>query len=229
MDMQRRNVLLGAVAATVGLPRLSRAANAPIVLELFTSQGCSSCPPADALLGTLARQPGVIALAWHVDYWNSLSWRDPFASAEATNRQRLYAQRISTFVYTPALVINGAIMEVGSDAANIGHAMQQTAALPVPMTLHRDGETVLAMVPDAPIGTTILRVKYQPQADTGVRGGENAGRRLTEYRIARDPALAVVHARPISLGEVTDPGLGVVALLQDKDGKLIGAADLPPA
>jgi hypothetical protein len=177
----------------------------------------------------LARQPGVIALAWHVDYWNSPSWHDPFSSPLASNRQRLYSQLLSTFVYTPALVINGAIMEVGSDASNIGHAMQQVAALPVHVTLRREGGTVIATAPDAPLGGTILRVRYQPQAETGIRGGENGGRRLTEYRIVRDSAITPAHAGSVELGDVTDPALGVVALLQDQNGRLLGAADLPPA
>jgi len=100
--MQRRSFLLA--AATAGLARTVRAAApSPAVLELFTSEGCSSCPPADALLGRLADEPGVIALAWHVDYWNGLGWHDPFSSRLATQRQRSYAAQLRDEVYTPAL------------------------------------------------------------------------------------------------------------------------------
>jgi len=99
----RRRTLMTAVAASAFGARV-QAAPKPVVLELFTSQGCSSCPPADALLGELTRRSGVIALAWRVDYWDHLGWRDPFASRTATARQRAYGRQIGGGVYTPALV-----------------------------------------------------------------------------------------------------------------------------
>ena len=118
--MRRRDVLMAGLAATVAPVALTatiapaaRTATPPAVLELFTSQGCSSCPPADALLGRLARDPGIIALAWHVDYWNGLGWRDSYSSPAATDRQRRYAEALGDEVYTPALVVNGARMVVG--------------------------------------------------------------------------------------------------------------------
>ncbi|HEV8025928.1 MAG TPA: DUF1223 domain-containing protein, partial [Stellaceae bacterium] len=89
--------------------------SAPVVVELFTSQGCSTCPPADAYLGELASRPGVIALAFHVDYWNYIGWTDPFASKAATDRQRSYAKQLGLrYVYTPQMVINGTMEGVGS-------------------------------------------------------------------------------------------------------------------
>ena len=110
----RRRVL---IASTLTLPLAAqcRAAGGKAVLELFTSQGCSSCPPADALLGELRRRPDVIALAWHVDYWNGLGWKDPYASRQWTSRQQDYARHLHDEVYTPALVVNGAAMVVGSE------------------------------------------------------------------------------------------------------------------
>ena len=107
--MHRRSLLLA--AASAGFVRGGRAAP-PVVLELFTSQGCSSCPPADALLGELAGH-GAIALAWHVDYWDGLGWRDPYASRLATERQRAYADRLGSEVFTPGLVVDGRAMLVG--------------------------------------------------------------------------------------------------------------------
>jgi len=108
--MRRRTMLTGGLAAgtmaAAGTPSLA-AVDPPAILELFTSQGCSSCPPADALLGELARRPDVIALAWHVDYWNYLGWRDPHASKDWTERQRAYARLLHDEVYTPALEWRG--------------------------------------------------------------------------------------------------------------------------
>src|SRR5271168_2805061 len=93
--------LLSALSGQAAEPR-------PVLIELFTSQGCSSCPPADELLGTLARQPGVFALAWHVDYWDRLGWKDRYSSADATQRQHDYARRLGLDgIYTPQLVIDG--------------------------------------------------------------------------------------------------------------------------
>src|SRR5438105_11263765 len=100
---------LGSTAATAG-------AQAPVVIELFTSQGCESCPPADAYLGELARRADVVALAFHVDYWDYIGWKDPYASSAATARQRGYAAALGArVVYTPQMVIQGAAHEVGSD------------------------------------------------------------------------------------------------------------------
>lgn len=89
------------------------------VLELFTSQGCSSCPPADNLLAVLSRREDVIALSWHVDYWNRLGWKDPYSSPQFSARQYMYASALASTVYTPQLVINGKHEMVGSDAGKI--------------------------------------------------------------------------------------------------------------
>src|ERR1041384_198151 len=91
---------------------------APVVVERLTSQGCNSCPPADALLGELAQRPDLVALAFHVDYWNYIGWQDPFSSPEATKRQRDYAQSLGlSSVYTPEMVIDGSFDIVGLDRA----------------------------------------------------------------------------------------------------------------
>ena len=115
--MRRRDLIAAALASSIA--PAARAAPKSVVLELFTSQGCSSCPPADALLGQLARRSDVIALAWHVDYWDHLGWRDRFASPTATDRQRTYARQLGSDVFTPALVVDGQTIVVGSDRAAI--------------------------------------------------------------------------------------------------------------
>jgi hypothetical protein len=222
--MRRRALLLGAGALAA---RPGHATGGPTVLELFTSQGCSSCPPADALLGSLSGEPGVIALAWHVDYWNGPGWHDPYADAAWTARQRRYAMRLGEEVFTPALVVNGATMVVGSDPDAVHAAIKTAPALPVIVPLRRDGASVRAAL-ELPAGATLLRVLYLPQAATGVRGGENAGRRLTEYRIVRDAAPVSSTGSVLTLSD-TPPGHGVAVLVTDQSGRLIGAGDLPPA
>src|SRR5438477_8983225 len=106
--MRRRGLLTASLLTLPFAAARATPPSGPVVLELFTSQGCSSCPPADALLGTMVRRPGVIGLAWHVDYWNNLGWRDPYARGEWTDRQKSYAKFLDAEVFTPALVVNGA-------------------------------------------------------------------------------------------------------------------------
>src|SRR5258708_1331264 len=135
--MYRRSLLTATVLTLPRFAARSQAASAPVVLELFPSQGCSSCPPADALLGELVRQPGVIGLAWHVDYWNGLGWSDPYARREWTDRQKAYAKYLGGEVFTPALVVNGAAMLVGSDKSGVSRAIQQAAPPPLAVALRR--------------------------------------------------------------------------------------------
>src|SRR5262245_58242267 len=101
--------MLTSCTARADVPR------APVVLELFTSQGCSSCPPADELLPELAAAPGVIALAFHVDVWDDLGWKNPFSSPQWTARQESYVEKLGGGPYTPQLVVNGRAHVVGSD------------------------------------------------------------------------------------------------------------------
>ncbi len=226
--MKRRSLMLGAMAA--GLPLTGQAGPTSVVLELFTSQGCSSCPPADALLGRLEQQPGVIALSWHVDYWNGLGWHDPFASARATNRQRAYAEQLGAEVYTPALVVNGAAVVVGSDRRAIEAAMARVPALHVPVSLQAANGKLVARFPALAEPATALLAEYDPTRETAVGAGENDGRRLREYRIVR--AAAMVPQAGIAAGQAEFPamaaGRGATVLLQDARLRVIGAADLPP-
>jgi len=240
--MKRRDVVMTGLAATVApvalpataaaAPAAGRASSAtpPAVLELFTSQGCSSCPPADALLGRLAREPGIIALAWHVDYWNGLGWRDPYSSPAATERQRRYAEALRDEVYTPALVVNGARMVVGSDQRAVESAIGAVGGFIVPVVLHRDAEAWVADVGAAGQPVSALLADYDPQHATEIAAGENGGRRLTDYRIVRTATVLGTWdgaARKLALPAIA-PGRGLVLLIQSADLKMLGAAELPP-
>jgi hypothetical protein len=225
--MRRRDFLAAGLAASLAPP--ARAATPTAVLELFTSQGCSSCPPADALIGRLAQEPGIIALAWHVDYWNGLGWRDPYSSPVATERQRRYAQALRDEVYTPALVVNGARMVVGSDGAAVRAAIGAVGGFAVKVTLSRDAEAWIADIGPAGAKVSALLATYDPQHATAIGAGENGGQRLIEYRIVRDATpLGGWDGAPwrIALPTIA-PGRGAVLLVQTEDLLVRGAADLP--
>src|SRR5579859_3682195 len=148
-----------AIAMGLLLTLLGTAAHAEdrlAVVELFTSQGCSSCPPADALLGELARRGDVIALAYHVDYWDNLGWKDPFASRASTERQRSYSHALRlSGIYTPQMVIDGAVDAVGSDRRAV------TAALGGP----RQGADVQVTREGGALKVAVAAQKGAPEAE----------------------------------------------------------------
>lgn len=164
---------------------------APMVVELFTSEGCSSCPPADAFLGELTERQYVLPLSFHVDYWDYIGWKDRFADPAFTRRQYAYAEaQGSSMVYTPQMIIAGAIDVVGSDRKAVEKALKKAytrnAMYRIQVMRDEDG-TVVAQFPDAPIGVpaTIWLVTYQRSAESHVKAGENAGRKLMTYNVVR--------------------------------------------
>jgi hypothetical protein len=167
------------------------AAGAAVVVELFTSQGCSSCPPADALLGLLAREPNVIALGFHVDYWDDGGWRDRYSMPEATQRQRRYVDALRLpSAFTPQLVIGGNRSFVGSDgraiAPVITAAIAQARAGVAIETTVAGGELVVSLPAGGDGGNyDVNLVAFIPQATTAIGRGENSGRTLTEFNIVR--------------------------------------------
>src|SRR5271165_693296 len=209
----------------------------PAVVELFTSQGCSSCPPADAYIGELAGRRGVLALTFHVDYWDDLGWRDPFALTESVRRQRRYARTFGhTAVFTPQAVVDGAADFVGSDRESIGRSLAAARA-GVGLALARQGDEVLIALSRGPSGglSEVLLIAYRRTAVSAVRRGENAGRTLTEYNIVREirslgrwgGERRQFHAAAGSL----PPDATYVAVLVQREGQgpIIGAACLPIA
>jgi hypothetical protein len=226
----RRRGFLAASLMTVSASRVQAQTpgSGPVVLELFTSQGCSSCPPADAFLGELTQRPGVIGLAWHVDYWNNLGWRDPFARREWTDRQREYARRLGAEVYTPAMVVNGAAMMVGSDRNAVRQAIDQAIPPRIAVTARRTPSGLELEIAPTATPLTGLLATYDPEHSTPVGAGENGGRRLVEYRIVRD-AITLERLSPrLTLPEIP-PDRGAVVLLRDASWRVVGATDLAPS
>jgi hypothetical protein len=161
--------------------------NRPIVVELYTSQGCSSCPPADALLGELARMPRVMALAFHVDYWNGIGWRDRFSSPQATQRQERYVETLGlSSAFTPQVVVDGRTSFVGSDRRRILAAMaERLNTIPISVEV-AEGELSVTLPEWPDRGTYDVNLAaYLPEASTRIEGGENSGRSLHEFNIVR--------------------------------------------
>jgi hypothetical protein len=159
----------------------------PAVVELYTSQGCSSCPPADALLGEIAARDDVLALSFHVDYWDELGWRDRFSLPVARQRQLDYVRRFGQdWVYTPNIVIDGHIDVLGVDRQDLLRRLS-TGRSGVPVHVAAQGEELVVSVEaarDATPGDVIL-IGYEPTAVTAIGQGENAGRELHEFNIVR--------------------------------------------
>lgn len=162
----------------------------PVVVELFTSQGCSSCPPADAMLGELATRDDVIALALHVDYWDYIGWEDTFAMPEMTARQHGYAHaQGSTVVYTPQIIVGGQDHVVGVRPMAVADliAAHRSAPDPVSVSLVRDGGGVSLqaeahMDPPRPV-MVVQVVTYSPHEEVAIERGERAGTVADHYNV----------------------------------------------
>lgn len=164
------------------------------VVELFTSQGCSSCPPADKLLGQLAQRKDLLALSYNVDYWDYLGWRDTLASPDNTERQRNYAQaRGDGQVYTPQAVIDGRTHAVGSNQAQIDAALAKYPdGLPVHLSLSSTGDAVTVNIDAADPAAkaamphaTLWLVMYDRSVSVPIGRGENSGRTITYNDVVR--------------------------------------------
>ncbi len=203
-------LLLGAllpprVKAAGGAPHSANdsAQRTPVLVELFTSEGCSDCPPADALLERLDRSQPVsgadlIVLSEHVDYWNDIGWKDPFSSREYSERQGTYAGQFGLgSVYTPQMVVDGRIQLVGSDERGAIEAIESaTRAEKIPVSLssiHFEGEKILLHIETGPSPSSIperfanVLLAIADESDqSNVSRGENAGRTLQHVAVLRD-------------------------------------------
>jgi hypothetical protein len=237
-----------AASATFAAPRATAPAT-PVIVELFTSEGCSSCPPADTLLQSLLEsQPiagaEVIALEQHVDYWDQLGWKDRFSSAALTDRQRVYGRVLSSDIYTPQAIVDGRSEAVGSDAAAIRRGIAHAAALPhaaVSIAIERPSADKIAVSVSV---TNLPTLSGRDHADivvavvenglrSQVRAGENNGRTLTHAAVVRTLA-AIGEVTPARAAVRTDLTLSaawqrdqvrIVAFAQERASRhVLGAA-----
>jgi hypothetical protein len=208
------------------------------VVELFTSEGCSSCPPADDFISSLpATYPtGVYVLSFHVDYWDRLGWKDPFSQASFTQRQKQYKDILMlNSVYTPQAVLNGKIEMVGSDSIRLRQTIDmllaQTSNPPIDATAHANNTssvTVDFTLTGKKQGT-LQAALVQSQASTDVKNGENAGRRLHHANIVRE--LKSSNRKTGSLTLAVPAGVRatdckVIVFLQDNETLQVGGARL---
>jgi hypothetical protein len=210
------------------------------VLELFTSQGCSSCPPADRLLSTLAHDPSLIVLTFPIDYWDFIGWKDTLAEPSFTARQKAYAAaRGDSHVYTPQAIIDGLVDRVGSDRAAIEHAEAaykgHNGILAIPMQLQEADGTLkidIGAGQGGPAGIYVLRVMRSRTVAIG--RGENSGRNVTYTNVVR--AMRKIGdwdgtKQKISLMELRGDDEGYVVLVQqgspDRPGAILAAAKTP--
>ena len=214
-----------AMLAVAGGPLPAMAETRPIVVELFTSQGCSSCPPADALLRELARRDDVLALGFHISYWDRLGWKDPLSSEASTERQRAYAKRLNGGqVYTPQMVVEGSGDLVGSNRAAVLAALREAHPVATASVTFAPDRRLVRIGAGAGQGLVLL-VRFVRHQTTEVAAGENAGRILQDANGVRSLT---------TLGEWTGPardfpiqppaaGEGLALLVQAADGKILAA------
>lgn len=217
----------------------------PVLVELFTSEGCSSCPPADALLTRIEKEQPVpramaIVLSQHVDYWDQLGWRDPYSNAQFTRRQSVYAGRFQAQGnYTPQMVVDGKVEFVGSDTRRALTAIAEAAKKPksgVRLTSvgKRPGEwTVHVEVDAVPADAEVMMALVEPVATTQVMRGENGGRALQHVAIVRSLTAAgsvrkgSAFSKDVLLRPASASQRAVVFVQGKNQGAVLGVALIP--
>jgi hypothetical protein len=240
----RSTLALLVALAAAGPVKAGDAAPAAVV-ELFTSQGCSSCPPADVLISNLARDPSVLALSFPVDYWDYLGWKDTFADKAFTARQRGYGEaRGDRHVYTPQAVVDGLLHAVGSNSDAILALRSQgqaRGALTVPVSASVDGSTIRVSVAAAAEPrlkpATVLLMPIMRRSEVAITRGENKGRSAVYTNVVREliplgtwDGAARTFDAPASLAQMRNADTFAVLVQEgpaDRPGLIIGAARGP--
>jgi hypothetical protein len=210
------------------------AARSPVVVELFTSQGCSSCPPADRVMHELAKRDDVIALALHVDYWDYIGWQDEFADPSHAKRQRGYAIEAGRrSVYTPQMIVNGVTDIVGARPMDITKAISEHAAKPAALALivtRAGSDVTISAQPGQAGGPFVVRMlRYTPERTSRITRGENAGHTLRYANVTEDWKILAEWdgATPLSLTAVATGDKPVVVMVQQGlHGPILAAAQL---
>jgi hypothetical protein len=225
--------LLAADAVAEGKP-------GPWAVELFTSQGCSSCPPADAMLGKLARRLEIVALSFHIDYWDYIGWKDRFASKESTDRQRAYARTLKQrYVYTPEMVVDGRVHQPGvresQVEAMLSEARRQSPARTTPVIKRMVDGTLRIWLAAAKLerAADVPLFVYDRRHSTPVEHGENEGRRLDNFNVVRHFEIVSqwqgAEANWTVPADRFQPEQGLAVLVQQSDhGPVLGANKLEP-
>jgi hypothetical protein len=241
MRLDKRLLLSFAVGLSLVCTALPASAETA-VLELFTSQGCSSCPPADRLFKDLSARPGLVALSFNVDYWDYLGWKDTLAKRDYSERQRTYARlRGDGAVYTPQIVVNGLGHAIGSMPGQIKNVIASTEkkleSRRVPLTVSSAAGTFTITIgnsdhPPAKAATLLL-ASVRPKVTVKIRHGENRGRTLSYYNVVAN--LSVIgmwsgQKKTIELPRrkiITTKNMRCAVLVQADDGAMIAASWLP--
>lgn len=208
---------------------MAHAQSSPVVVELFTSQGCSSCPPADALMHKLATREDVIALSMHVDYWDYIGWKDEFGRAENTARQKAYAAQAGRrSIYTPQMIINGEDSVVGTHPMDVSDlvAKHRAAQHSVALKLARSGASVQIAASATRAGAyEVTLVRFAPKKTTAIKRGENAGKTLNYVNVVSDFKVIGTWDGKGPLSMTASAGEGPLAvLIQHKNHGAIEAA-----
>jgi hypothetical protein len=203
----------------------------PVILELFTSQGCSSCPPADKLLGKLTTDKQLVGLSFHVDYWNDLGWKDPYSTAAWTRRQHAYAAALGDDrVYTPELVVGGTVGMVGSNVAAISNAIakaERPALLAAKPVWSKD---TLELTTTAPANADVYVAVFESARTNKVPRGENSGTTSAHKNVVRRFERVAAAGKA---GTITVPldtawtDVGAVVFAQRADKKIVASASVP--
>ncbi|MEM9580984.1 MAG: DUF1223 domain-containing protein [Pseudomonadota bacterium] len=185
-----KRIIAGLAALWITMGAAATAQQTPVVVELYTSQGCSSCPPADALMHKLAQRGDVIALSLHVDYWDYIGWKDPFADPAHAERQRAYARKAGRrSIYTPQMIIGGVDSVVGTHPMDVADLIAKHARSPkhVSVSVSRSGgklQIAAKSVRAAPYD--VLVASFDPKKTTKIKRGENAGKTLSYSNVVDD-------------------------------------------
>ena len=240
MTYSIKKIARAAAIAAVLLSGPALAGSGKVVVELFTSQGCSSCPPADQLLGELAARDDVIALSFHVDYWNYLGWDDPFSSVASTNRQREYRAAFGLrYIYTPQIVVGGAAQEVGSHRGKVLRAIERVRAtrqVKVDIS-HPDKKTAIVSIGagETPSGPAkVWLFAYDKSHTTDIGRGENSGVKMVNTHVVRETreigewnGKDIKISLPIAMMGIEKQD-GCAIVVQSKNGgQIYGAAVFP--